>query len=371
MVGLFTFASEWDKSVNEGRVLYTTDGMPVCEGDIIVDGRSSKFKLALACQDLGLYEIFNNLVSADEWVGRKIVSLETINGSSLVFSRGLSDASGAICCIKFDDGKIGALFTKGITLINPFEKRDVPDFNLLIKAGMFTENDNDERIKELAHYKSLADNIVSLAKERRALQESFLLSDKRDRRDVYNNIINIEAGLLRLKKEKESRSWKWAGRVFDLDYMVNWKPDLADFFDQKDNPCSRGQRTNNMTSFYGKKIVAVHKIFDSGNLESCEEPNRSSDVYSVEFEDGIFSVGIAFCTKSINEIPIDSLLDVNIITKSQYDDVVNKLGVKRNLYDRSVINRERLSELKKDLEEFGLSKNKLTNILTEIELLEN
>jgi len=341
--------------------LWERGHVPVKEGDLIEEND----KITLACRDLDLYPIFTDLIPLEGWVGKRIAKVGTITGTNVVFEPGhVLTGNGDAHVFHFEDGTISAFFLDGNQVVSVFEDDKAPDVDLLVEAGMMTEEAKRERDREYDFDRLLRESLQDLTERRKRLQSSLLNAGRRDGHEIYKQIEETEAEIAKVNNQLKNYDWQWVRWAFDLKYITRWKPDLVDLFDWRSAEQQFQRRVDMMLPPEGKLIVAVHKIFDATGTT-----HQSNDVYALEFDDGSFSVGLGLAAGQNLELPIDGLLSAGLITSQQHREASGRLHNVHSQIASKQADNNRLGQLRKELEQPGLGEKRTRRILQEIALL--
>lgn len=352
--------SGWSKTE---RSIGGSGGRGVNSGDLEVSGNS----ITLQCKEIEDISLFDDLVSLADWVGKEIESIRPIEGAGTHFAPGSSNFHDGkdIHTIDFTGGKTSVFLFEGDMAVDTFENREAPDMDLMIQAGIFVPEVKDEREREQKMKNALRERSSHLHNDRKAAQQALLKAGRRDGRSIYKGIEQTEKALEEVQ-EQLNQEWKWGDYVVNCQTIFNWVvPGMVDLFNWRDRELYSWMKTDRLISPEGQKIVAVHKIFESEGSD-----RDSQDVYALEFESGAFSLPFGLCHKTWLEIPLKSLDALGLIPEEEMRRVLGAIGKARNNIDIRKNDVKRLSDLREQLEEYGIGEKRTRKIVAEIAVLE-
>ncbi|MDO8507956.1 MAG: hypothetical protein Q7S53_05340 [bacterium] len=356
--------SGWSKGSKElGKV----NGLAVCNGDIVALHGDRQI---LHCDDVHNVSIFNDLLPMDVWVGKKIEGIYPIEGSSMVMGPGsptFHDDSNVLI-MHFTDGSKSALFAEGSMLVGTSDKREDPDMDLLVKAGILSAEDKAERVEEIRAKSGLEKTISSSIKERGRMQSQLPGAGRKEGREIYKTIKLLESQITEARSKKDGK-WKWAGYSFDCEVLLNFVPGMVDILDWRSKNANGYRsylKTDQLLKPQDREIVAIHKIF-----EASENPkDRSQNVYSLEFPGRLFSLPFGICNGQWLEFSLHGLKTAGLVPAEEISRINDEIKKAAEEQDKEDDTGERLDDLYNELDEFDLGEKRTREIFAEIASLE-
>ncbi|NTU66979.1 MAG: hypothetical protein HGB08_03585 [Candidatus Moranbacteria bacterium] len=336
--------------------LWTRNGAQIREGDLFDEGGVTY----LACRNLRTYAMFAGLVPLIGWIDKRIERVEPIVGTNVVFSAGrVLSGNGDARIFRFEGGETGVLFLEGAQVARE------PDFELLIKAGMLSQEDRALRDQERELKCSLRKELKILIERRKELQMQLAGAGLINGYRIYSMIKKVEADYLEVKSREEAESI-WEGWFFNFDYLTRWIPELADLFDWRLAKKQSSRRVDKMSDPVGKKIIAVHRIFETNG-----SAHALGDAYALKFEDGNFSVGFGLAESLCLNLSIDGLESAGFISKQQLMEAQALIREERARIEAREAGLRRIEGLCRELEGFDIGMLRTREILQDIEHIRN
>ncbi|MEK7447768.1 MAG: hypothetical protein AAB632_03200 [Patescibacteria group bacterium] len=356
----FVIKSGWTKTE---KSVGGSGGRSVYAGDLEISGDSA----VLQCKELADISLFEDLVPLEDWTDKAIEDICPVVGANTHCTPGSSNFHDDkdINAIRFTDGTMSVFLFEGSMAVYTFEDRKAPDMDLLIKAGILgpeakTEREEDKRIKE-----ALRAQLSKVQSERKDAQQSLSSAGRKDGHGIYRIIESLE-GELRSIDEQLNREWKWADYVFDCHTILNWVPGMVDIFNWRERNHYDWIKSAELAIPRGQKIVAIHKIFEGAK----EKSDKSQDVYSLEFESGAFSLPFGLLSGSWSEISLKSLDELGLIPEAETVRIQEAISKFHGDTENKKNDANRLEDLYKQLDEYGLGEKRTRKILAEITVLE-
>jgi len=335
------------------------------KADVEVSG--DKFTL---CVDPGkATSIFSQLVPLEAWVGKEVECVIPLEGSRISCGPGWPTFNDEhdVLLLLFKDGTKSALFSEGPLLTGSFEKRQVPDMTLLVRAGILSLKDDDDRNKETQLKRELHDRLKNLSTERRTKQKMLLGVGRKEHKNLYQQIIDIEKEITE-KQAKVDGKWKWADYVFNCETIFNFVPGMVDILAWKERNSGDARRsylkTDGLLPSEGRKIAAIHPIFEA------IEGGDTANLYSLEFEGRLFSLPFGLSEGQNLELSMEGLLGADLIQNHDLQRIRNDVRRYRAERETAKVDAERVNILYNELDEFGISEKRTRQILEELAELE-
>lgn len=362
-------------AINPSKTGKSRGGAPIKNGDLIQEGNV----LLLECvEPEKIRQFTKNFIPLEYFIGKTIAEVKCIKGSRYLsgdYSFDLKEEPGHIYIALSGFGGTSQFFTRGVKGASVCEEE--PDFDVLVKIGVFSKRDQEERKREIAFHNDLYHSLNSLTKERRGYQESLSQLGFLAQRDAYKYIESLEQKVKQVEEHLKG-SWKWVGRTLgysNLEVLENLaKP----------------------SEWPEKKVRAIHKA-----LDSKKSKYRSLDVVFLEFEGGSLSKPISpvWIKDKWIEFSVEGLLEAGLISASDKKEAEEKFRqtsleakeeterrkkenqlrmeeVERNFREKRMReeqrkrHEERLREIKSKLKDFGLGKRMTLSLLEEKSELE-